>query len=164
MNQIMGNSVPVWIGKKIYLVSYISVGEWQTFVKILQCDAIEALKFLVYHSLHRADSTIKKKTVNHLLKKYAASVISLTDIICNISFPKVHPGRGEEVDEKEAERDMKAVYRILSRMHGWSPQRISNMSPAQLYLYMMGGSTGTGIVKMNSLEYQSFLASRGIKN
>lgn len=166
MDRIIGNPVPVQVGKKVYLVSYISMGEWQTFMEFLRQDAIEALEFLVYCSLHRADPTIKEKAVGNLLRKYASSISFLIDTICGISFPKVNLGGMEKlvIGEKETKRNVKSTFRILSRMHGWTPQQISDMSPAQVYLYMMGGSTGTGIEKMNSLQYQAFLASRGVKN
>lgn len=167
MNQIIGNSVPIRIGKKICLFSYVSMGEWQTFDALLKQDDIEALRYLVSCSLHRGDPSIDKREAERLIKRNAASITSLIDSICKISLPKIRIKETEEetvTDEKEYERNIKTVYRILSRMHGWTPSQISDMSPAQVYSYLMGGTTGTGIEKMNSMQYQSFLGSRGMRN
>lgn len=168
MNQIVGSSVPIRIGKRVYLVSYVSMREWETFNELLRSNDLESLNYLIYCSLHRADSTVRRKVVKRLLKRHSAVITSLIDIICSMSLPKMKVKNGEEeettIDEKDYERNVKTVYRILSRMHGWTPEQISGMSPAQVYSYLMGGTTGTGIEKMNSMQYQSFLAGRGVRN
>jgi len=66
------------------------------------------------------------------------------------------------VAAKEVERNEKTMYRLLSKMYGWTPEEIGNMSPAQLYSYQMGGKDGTGIEKMTGAEYRSFRARRGM--
>jgi len=163
MNLIVGSSVPLCISHRLYLVGYISIAEWEIFTLLLErkCEK-EALFFLIYSSLYRGDCSITKKRVKRLFRYHSSIIISLIDTICKISMPEVKiKDDAESLSKKELERNTKIMYRMLSRIHGWTPRQISDMSPAQIYLYLMGGSTGAGTEKMTGMEYQALLASRG---
>lgn len=165
MSQIIGNSVPIKIGFKVYLVSYVSLAEWETFDGLVHrgSKGKQFLSYLIYCSLHRADSTITKRKVRSLMRWHKAMMVLLVATIRDISLPPDKLSKDTEVsiDVKQAERNMKTILRILSRMHGWTPQQIGSMSPAQIFSYLMGGKKGTGIEKMSSEEYQNFLHNRG---
>lgn len=159
MNQIIGNPVPYRIGRKVYFVSYVSMGEWQVFNELLQMDDAQSVLELVYYSLHRGNSTIGRRNVRWLIRRHTKVLLPLIDLICEISLPKLKTKNEIGIETKEAERNMKTVYRLLSRMHGWTPPEISGMSPAQVYSYLMGGPDATGIVKMSDLQYQRFMGT-----
>lgn len=173
MNKVVGHPVPYKIGRRrSILVSYVSMREWQSFGDMLQLDDVEAVLELLYYSLRRAEPTTTRKRVRRLAKKYAKQLLALVDRICDISLPKLKKGKTgalpgadktappSDPSRSGSERNIKTVYRLLSRMHGWSPQQIGDMSPAQVYIYLTGGPDGTGIVKMSNSEYQGFLAAR----
>ena len=145
-------------------MSYVSVAEWQTFNALQESmDDKYALVYLLYSALHRASHRITMRRVRWLLWRYRRSIVSVIDLICNISLPKIKGKKIDVVtDVKEMERNTKIMYRLLSKLHGWSPDVINNMSPAQIYVYLTGGATGTGIEKMSSEQYRSFRLSRGM--
>lgn len=164
MSQITGSSISLAVGGKLYLLSYVSMGEWETFSDMLLQGPKdeEALEYLIYCSMYRADLEITKEAVAKLLRKHSRSVLKIVDKICKVSLPP-KTSKKEEVTSKETkERNLKSTYRILSRMHGWTPKQISEMSPAQVISYLAGGETGTGLAKMTGSEYRSLLASRGM--
>jgi len=146
------------------------MSEWQMFGELLQLDDAKAVLELLYYSLRRAEPTVTRKGVRKLAKKYAKQLLALVDLICDMSLPKLKaktgaiPGADKTAPPSaprgDSERDIKIVYRLLSRIHGWTPQQIGIMSPAQVYIYLTGGPDGTGIVKMSNSEYKSFLANR----
>ena len=142
MNPIMG--MPVF--HKRLSVSYVSIGEWQVFSELLKQDESRAILELIYYSLHRASGVTRRKT-RWLIRRHRKTLAALIELICEISLPKI-PKSTATVPEKEATRNIKTVYRVLSRMHGWTPKEISDMSPAQIYSYLCGGPDGTGIVKV----------------
>lgn len=162
MSLITGSPVALKVGRRVLFVSYVSMGEWQTFSELLKIDEARAVVELAYYSLHRADFGITRRRVRRLLRntKRAAALMAL---ICELSIPKLKGPTGE-MSDKEAGRGMKATYRQLSMMHGWTAKEISDMSPVQIYQYQMGGKDGTGIVKMTGAEYQSFRARRRSMN
>lgn len=158
MSQITGSNVPLKLGDEIYLVSYVSMAEWETFNDLLiqKSEGDEALSYLIWCSLQRAGCKIDKKKV---LSKFAKHLDVLVDTICKASLPNLKVTK-IKVNRKEQEINLKASYRVLSRMHGWTPEQISSMSPAQIFLYLVGGKTGTGIEKMTDAQYANLLASR----
>lgn len=168
MNKVIGNPVPYKIGRRrSILVSYVSMSEWQMFGEALQLDDVKAMLELLYCSLRRAEPTTTRKSIERLSKKYAKHLLALVDLICDMSLPKLKGGKTAATPPAhslpgsgDSERDIKTVYRLLSRIHGWTPQQIGVMSPAQIYIYLTGGPDGTGIVKMSSSQYKSFLAAR----
>lgn len=169
MQKVIGHPVPYKIGRRrSILVSYVSMSEWQMFGEMLQLDDVEAVLELLYYSLHRAEPAVTRKGVKRLAKKYVKQLLALVDLICDMSLPKLKKGKTGASDSEprtpcakaDSERDIKTVYRLLSRVHGWTPQQIGVMSPAQVYIYLTGGPDGTGIVKMSNSEYKSFLARR----
>ena len=167
MNQIAGSSIPLIVKGKIYLVGYVSIREWDTFdgMLLLKGQKNQALFFLFYCALHRADSGITKRKVQKIVQRHPEVIIPLIDIICDLSLPeKTKKGKvkKKKMSKETKKRNSKTAFRILSRMHGWTPEQIGNMSPAQFYFYMMGGSLGTGIEKMSGAEYQKFLHDRGM--
>lgn len=168
---VMGHTVPYPVGRgrrrQILPVSYVSIGEWQVFGKLLKLDETHAMLELLYYSLHRAEPTTTRKQIKQLAKKHMAVLLPLVDLICNISLPEnKKPPTGTvsttppSGSSSEAERAIKTSYRVLSRMHGWTPQQISEMSPVQVHIYLTGGEDGSGIVKMSNSQYKSFLAAR----
>jgi len=157
MNQIIGNPIPFKMGHKVYFVSYVSMGEWQMFGELLRMGNAQSVLELIYCSLHRGNSTIGRRKVHWLVRRYTKALLPLIDLICNISLPKLKTKKEIDVGDKDAERNMKTVYRLLSKIHGWTPSEISEMSPAQVHSYLMGGPDATGIVKMSDLQYQRFM-------
>jgi len=167
MSTIIGNPVPVKIGFKLYLVAYVSLSEWETFEALVRRDSKDGqfLFYLIHCSLRRGDPTITKRKVRKLIRWHKAMMVLVVSIIRGMSLPVSKLSKNKDVkvpelDTKQAERNMKTICRVLSRIHGWTPQQIGGMSPAQIYSYLMGGKSGTGIEKMSSEEYQNFL-SRG---
>lgn len=154
---IVGNPTALKVGRRVLLVSYVSMGEWQTFDAMLKVDEGKAVQELMYRSLHRADPLISRRAARRWTRRAAADLMHL---ICALSIPPAVQGLA--VSDKESARSMKTTYRMLSRIHGWTPAEISDMSPAQIYSYQMGGPDGTGIQKMTGAEYQSFRARRGM--
>ena len=159
MNQITGSPSAYKVGRRVLLVSYVSMGEWQTFRDLLKVDAGRAVLELMYCSLHRADPFFTRRTVRRLMNKKTAA--GLMRLICELSIPPSIKGLNAVIFDKEAERTMKTAYRRLSIIHGWTPAEISDMSPIQVYSYQLGGKDGSGIEKMSSGEYKSFRARRG---
>ena len=127
-------------------VSYVSIGEWQVYGELMKQDESRAIVELVYFSLHRASGVTRRKS-RWLAWRYRKTLSALIELICEISLPKI-PGSATSMPEKETARNIKTVYRVLSRMHGWTPKQISDMSPAQIYSYLCGGQDGTGIKKV----------------
>lgn len=146
------------MGRRTLLVSYVSMGEWQTFDDMLKVDEGQAVLELMFCSLHRADPLITRRTVRKLTRRAATELMHL---ICALSIPPAKRGIAPVISDKEATRNMKTVYRRLSMQHGWTPQQISDMSPLQVYLYQLGGKDGSGIEKMTGAEYQAFRARQG---
>lgn len=159
MNQIIGNPIPYKVGRKVYFVSYVSMGEWQMFNELLQMGNNRSVLELIYYSLHRGNSAVGRRNIRWLVRRHTKALLALIDLICEISLPKLKIKDEVGVESKDAERNMKTVYRLLSRMHGWTPSQISEMSPAQVYSYLMGGPDATGIVKMSDLQYQRFMGT-----
>ncbi len=141
------------------LVSYVSMGEWQTFDDMLKVDEGQAVLELMFCSLHRADPLITRRTVRKLTRKAATELMHL---ICGMSIPPAIKGFAAVVSDKEATRNMKTTYRKLSIQFGWTPEQISGMSPLQVYLYQVGGADGTGIQKMTGGEWQRFQSKQKV--
>ena len=161
MHQITGSPSACKVGRRTLLVSYVSMGEWQTFDDMLKVDEGQAVLELMYCSLHRADPLITRRTVRKLTRRAATDLMHL---ICALSIPPARKGIDYVISDKEATRSMKTVYRRLSMQYGWTPDQISGMSPLQLYLYQLGGKDGTGIVNMSGGELRAFRAQRGGQN
>ncbi len=166
MNQITGSSSVYKVSsRRSLLVSYASMGDWQTFSEILKVDEGRALAELVYRSLNRADPTVTRRAVRRLMRRQSDAIMAgLITLICALSIPPTPRGAPAEVSDKEADRNMKTVYRRLSTMYGWTAAEISDMSPVQVYQYQLGGKDGSGIVKMTGAEYKSFRARLGDMN
>jgi len=164
MNQVIGNPVPFRIGKRIYLVSYVSMSEWETFGALTRDgDDDYGTFFLVYSAMHRANDSVTESEVRYLLRKRKKYIAPLINLICDFSMPEMKKDLKETSDTKEVERNVKTIYRVLGKMYSWaSPEIVGRMSPAQVYIYLTGGSAGTGIVKMTSAEYHDFRVARGM--
>lgn len=164
MNRVIGNPVPIRIGRKVYLVGYVSMAEWQTFGELQKKMLTRySLSYLLYASLHRADPQITKRSIRHLFRWHKKHITTLIETICDISIPEIKK-KEQKVSDKDNERNTKTIYRLLSRMHGWPPSWIDDMSPMQVHVYLTGGSTGTGTQKMTDEQYQSFLLARRMRN
>ncbi len=160
---IAGSPTVLKVGRRTLLVSYASMGEWLTFGELVKSSEGQAMRNLIYCSLHRADPTVTRRGVWLFVWLHKKALAALVDLICTISLPKMPEGVTPASAAQEVERSMKTTYRLLSRMYGWTPAQISDMSPAQLYSYQMGGKDGTGIEKMSGPEYKSFRVSRGLE-
>jgi len=158
MNQIMGSPAVYKVGRRLLLVSYISVGEWQTFGELVERDEGYAVTQLVYWSLRRATPGIRRPCLRWWNKKALARLV---EFICKMGMPLLPKGTTSH-QGKQDDNDMKTAYRQLSRLHGWTAKEISDMSPAQIHSYLSGGKDGTGIEKMSGAEYKSFRAQRGL--
>ncbi len=158
----MGSPVAFKAGRRVLLVSYVSVGEWEAFGELLEQDEAQAVLELIYYSLHRANPALKRRSVRRWVRWHRKLLSSLVNLICTISLPKAPKNAAPAIAVKEAERAMNTAFRVLSRMHGWTPADISGMSSAQIHLYLSGGEDGTGIRKMSGAEYKSFRAQRGV--
>ena len=141
------------------LVSYVSMGEWQTFDDMLKVDEGQAVLELMVCSLHRADPLITRRTVRKLTEEEATELMHL---ICGLSIPPVIKGIAAVVTDKEATRNMKTTYRRLAMQYGWTPEQVSDMSPLQVYLNQVGGTDGTGIQKMTGAEWQRFQSKQKV--
>jgi len=142
------------------------MAEYQVFREMFKKDETAAILELVYWSLHRGSSSITRRKVRRLVKKYPAVLLALVNLICDISLPKTKSGEESGEDDSlaggELEQNIKTVYRLTSKMFGWTPQAIGDMSPAQIFLYMTGWPDGTGIVKMDDAQYASFMGRKGM--
>ena len=165
MSAISGSSISLLVGDKVILVSYVSMSEWDTFSDILLLESKEGegLLYLLWCSLKRADASVTQEQVKKIIAKYPEYIKILIDKICDLSLPKISDKKIEqkEISLEERERNIKSTYRILSRLHNWTPQEISDMSPFQICSYLMGGKTGTGLEKMTGEEYRRLLSARG---
>lgn len=167
MNQIIGNPTAFKVGRRrTVLVSYVSMGEIETCSEL---SAKRAELECLYYALHRADASVTRRRVRWLVRLHGGlgskSMQALAVLIILISSPQI--GATEEtastpMPAAEQERNLKSVYRLLSRMHGWTPQQISDMSHAQLHTYMSGGADGTGVEKMSGSQYRAFRMQRGM--
>ncbi len=155
-NQIMG-AIATFKGLR---VSYVSVGEWQTFGAALETDEVRAIREFIYCALHRAEPAVTRRWVRWWMRLHNAAVAPLVEFICNISVPDLPKADSPDRSVKEATREVESVFRVLSKMYGWAPDQISNMSPAQIHSYLSGGEDGTGIVKMSGAQYKSWRARR----
>lgn len=159
MNLITGSPVALMVGRRMLMVGYVSMGEWQTFSGMVKLDESKAVNELFYFSLHRADPFITRRKVRRLMRKYKSHMTHLMNLICELSIP-TKTGKEVMMSDKEADRNIKTAFRQLSMTFGWTAQKISDMSPVQIYQYQMGGKDGTGIQKMSNAEYKSFRARR----
>lgn len=161
MNQIIGSPSVYRIGRRILLVSYVSIGEWQTFGELVEGDERYAITQLIYWSLRRATPGIRRPCLRWWKNK---TITGLVEFICKLGMPTLTQGEKVEgsTSNPDSDNDIKTAYRQLSRMHGWTPQEISDMSPAQIHSYLSGGKDGTGIEKMSNSQYKSFRAQRGL--
>lgn len=164
MNQIMGSPAVYRVGRRVLLVSYVSVGEWQTFGELVKEDEGRAVTQLVHWSLQRATPGCHLPCLRWWNKKALAGLV---EFICNLGMPllpkeKTSQQQDAQTPGRESDNDMKTAYRQLSRLHGWTAKEISDMSPAQIHSYLSGGKDGTGIEKMSNAEYKSFRAQRGL--
>ena len=160
MSQILGSPVAFRAGRRVLLVSYVSVGEWETFGELLEQDEAQAVLELIYYSLHRANPALKRRAVRRWVRWHRKLLSSLITLICKLSLPKASKDTAPVTAIEVAERARNTALRVLSRMHGWTPAQISGMSSAQIHLYLSGGEDGTGTRKMSGAEYKSFQAQR----
>lgn len=162
MSQIIGNSIPCKVGRKVYLMGYVSMGEYQVFRELFKKDEIEAVMMLVCYSLIRGGSVTGnvRRKLNRIIKKRPAILVTLVDIICKLSLPIVKIKDGDDGGDDES--NIKTVYRLLAKHFTWTPPEISVMSPAQIFISLTGGPDGTGKMKMTDAQFASFQANRGI--
>lgn len=157
MYQIMGSPSAFKLGRRVLLVSYISIGECQTFGDLLEQSKTLAVRELLYYSLHRANPAITRRAVRWLYLSHSRKTLSaLINFICVISLPEVSQDSTPLIATAEDGRDTKLMYRRLAKMYGWTPAEISDMSPAQIHLCLSGGDDGSGIQKMSESEFKSF--------
>ena len=165
MNSIMGSPSSITVGRNSLLVGYVSMLEWQVFSVLLKQDEKRALQELLYYSLHRANSNVTRGRARRLVRRCRKKLSEIVDLICVISLPKMSaqpPATTGTDTDTDSERNTKTIYRLLSRMHGWTPRQIGDMAPCQVYSYLMGGQDGSGIAKMSGSEYQNFRSNRGM--
>ena len=161
-SQITGSPTAYKFGRRVLLVSYVSVGEWQTFGELVKLDEKRAVAELVYYALRRATPANARPRMWWWARRYKKALTGLVALICKLSMPAIPEGNTPIAIAKEAENNMKTAFRQLSMMYGWTPAEISDMSPAQLSAYMSGGKDGTGSEQMSGAEYKSFRARRGL--
>lgn len=165
MNQIIGNPVPCKVGKKTYLVGYVSLGEWQVYRELLVQDEVEAMLVLMEYSLVRGGSVtgnIRRK-VKRIIKKDPDSFVRIVDTIVKLSIPVTEKKKDDDEpieDAKSFENNIKTSYRLLAKYFTWTPQQITTMSPAQIFISLTGGPECTGTLKQSWAE---FGANRGLK-
>lgn len=170
MNQIVGHPVPYKIGRKTYLVGYVSMGEWYVYRELLKVDKTQALLEFIYWALRRgmgnAPPAITRRKVRRIVRWHPKSLLGLVDLIHEISLPKIKAPEAGVIDPEalDSAHNQKIIFRTLSRIHNWTPQQISDMSPVQIYSYAMGGEDGTGRLKMSGAEYKAFRARGGTVN
>lgn len=165
MSQVAGNSIPFRLKNgNMLLLSYVSLGEWQTLKEILD-QTVERDSFVVHYligcSVRRGGSSLNARKTRHLMRKNKSRLPAMINVICKLSLPSISTPSNAKSKQDTAKNE-KIVYRVLSRIHGWTPQEISVMSPAQVHIYLMGGSTGTGTEQMTSSQYQQFMSERGL--
>ena len=159
---IGGSYVPYYIGRTVYLLSPVSISEWETYEMLISKDMAW---YLIYCSLHRANKSVTMKQAKRIVRWHKESATYMIKVICSISLPPDKEYDSKELPSaKEVVQQIKVLYRTLSRLFGWTPQQISQMSPLQLYDYMIGGEDGTGVVRMSPAQYQQFRHSRELKN
>ena len=154
MSQIVGNPVPIKIGRKVYLIGYVSMSEYMVFRDMFKVDYLSAIMQLLYYSLVRGGSikwNVRRK-IRRLFKKYPTALLTMVETITDLSLPDVKPkdGDGEGADVGE---NIKTTYRVLAKLFTWTPPEISDMSPAQIVISMTGGPNCDGTMKQSWGEY-----------
>ena len=155
--------MPCKVGLKTYLVGYVTMSEYQVFRDMFKADETAAVLELVYYSFRRGGSihgNIRRKILR-MIKRKPPLLLTLVNLICKLSLPdiKKKEGEAEDIDEVES---IKTVYRLLAKAFTWTPQQISDMSPAQIYISMTGGPDGTGTRKMSWQQFAEDRAKRGL--
>lgn len=162
-NQIIGNPVSFRIGRKVYLIGYVSMGEYEIFREVFAEDEGEGLMTLITYSLARGGSIKKniRKRIKKWIKKDPDILVRIIDRIHEISLPSISLNEIEEKKEKEdSEQNIKTVYRLLAKHFTWTPEEITKMSPAQIFISLTGGPECTGVMKQS---WEEFTANRGMK-
>ncbi len=155
---ISGCYIPFYVGRKPYLLAPISIAEWETY-ELLQ--AKDRAWYLLYCSMFRANVNITKQQIKRFILLHKKTVPYMIKVICSISLPPESKKDDKPPPTtKEIVRQVKVMYRTLSKTYGWTPEQISQMSPSQLYDYMTGGEDGTGIARMTPEQYAKFKQSR----
>lgn len=165
MNQIAGTPIILCIRRKVYKVGYVSTYEWEVFGALTDEGCVEeAILYLLSCSFNRAQQKISRRKLKRLIRKDATISTLLIESICKLSLPENLRKKADDqlpIDTKELQRNVKAMYRILSKVYnGWTPEQIGSMSPAQLYIYIAGIENITGTKKMSPEEYAIFRQSR----
>ena len=162
MNKIAGIPVPFMTGKKLLHIGYVSVFEWDVYSNMLErtYDA-EAVLYLLNCSFTRGGTPVRKRMLMKIIKQ-TDTVTKIINIICELSLPDIVRKQKESTFEnlKEVQRNIKTMYRSLAKLYGWPASTLNQMSPAQLHIYMTASTDGTGIQKMSSSEYKTFLKLR----
>lgn len=155
---IGGSYVPFYVGRKLYLLAYVSIAEWETYELLKDKDMAA---YLVYCSMHRANTLITMSHVKRLIRWHRQHVIYMIKTICSISLPpKSKDKKEKEPTSREIVSQVKTMFRLFSKRYNWTPSQISQMSPLQLYEYMAGGEEGTGVVKMSPAEYAAYYQAK----
>jgi len=171
LNQAAGTPILFEINRRIYRAGYVSTQEWELFDAYMQIDRLDlGIIYLLTCSFTRGGEQITQRRIRRLIKFHSAMITELVTRICKLSLPeKKHKKKsGDEQSENKVVpnvtqllRDIKTLYRTLSRLYGWVPNQINNLSPAQIFIYLSGGKDGTGTKKMSGEEFQAFKRSRG---
>ena len=69
-NQITGSPTAYKVGRRVLFVSYVSLGEWQTFGELVKLDEKRAVEKLVFWALRRATPTITCRFARRLVRRY----------------------------------------------------------------------------------------------
>ena len=150
---ITGSHVPFYAGKKILFLAPVSLAEWETYELLKEKDSV---KYMIQCSLKRANQNFYCRW---FFWRYRAYLQAIVEIICKISLPP-NIKEDKKVTDKEIVNDIKTLFRNMSKMYGWTPDIIKDLSPSQLYDYMIGGKDGTGTQRMSVSEYASFRDNR----
>lgn len=160
---ISGSSVPFYVGRKFCLLAPVSMAEWETY-ELLQTK--DKAIYLVYCAMHRAVPKITRRSVRWFLWRHKKISGNIIDIVCRISLPRIVASKKSKTEKepttKEIVQQIKVMFRSMSSAYGWHPSLISQMSPLQLYDYMLGGKDGTGVVRMTPSQYQMFRCARDL--
>ena len=155
---ISGSYVPFYVGRKPYLLAPVSIAEWETY-ELLQ--AKDMAWYLLYCSMSRADNTITKRQIKRFILLHRNTIAYMVKVICSISLPpETKNDNDTPPTNKEILNQVKTMYRMFSKLYGWTPPQISKMSPLQLYHYMTGGEDGTGVARMSPAQYEQFRQAR----
>ena len=140
-------------------MGYVSMREYQSFRELFVEDEVEGIILLISYSLQRGGSIRGdvRKFLKRMVGKAPDSLVKMVEKVHEISLPvlSISNNEMEEMvkDEVALEKNIKTTYRLLAKQFTWTPEEISQMSPAQIFISTTGGPNCDGTMKQSWGEF-----------